>query len=260
MAQSNGPRPLALGAVAIGLGLALGVGALPAIDAVRRAVLDNPDWLPWFGTRLLAFLAYLSLAGSVVYGLLLSTRLLERIVGRPVSFTLHRDLVAVGLVLALGHAALLTIDTSVPFTLAEVLVPFIAPYRPLWVGLGQVALVLTAAVYLAFAARRRVGQRPWKALHSLAFAAFVITTAHGVASGSDTGQPWAWWLYATVTALTAFLVVYRVSLVVAGSLTTRSGRSGRPARVGATMGADDARPLDGPRARPRGALDPARPD
>ncbi len=49
-------------------------------------------------------------------------------------FTLHQDLSAIGLGLALVHAAMLTLDDSVPFTIAQLFLPFTGPYRPLWVA------------------------------------------------------------------------------------------------------------------------------
>ena len=50
------------------------------------------------------------MAGSVVYGLLLSTKLLDAIAHRPISFSLHQDLAAIGLGLAAIHGMLLGLD------------------------------------------------------------------------------------------------------------------------------------------------------
>ncbi len=93
----------------------------------------------------------------MVYGLLLSTKILDRIAHRAVSFTLHQDLSSIGLALALVHAAVLMIDRSVPYSPLEVVVPFSGPYRPLWVGVGQLTLALTLVVLLSFYVRKRIG-------------------------------------------------------------------------------------------------------
>ena len=58
--------------------------------------------LPWVVERLFGFLAYVAMAGSVIYGLLLSTKILDAIAHRPITFTLHQDLAAIGLALAGG--------------------------------------------------------------------------------------------------------------------------------------------------------------
>ena len=70
----------------------------------RRGGSRAPGRLPWYGTRLFAFLACFATAGSVVYGLLLTTKLLDAIAHRPVTFALHKDLALVGLGLAGVHA------------------------------------------------------------------------------------------------------------------------------------------------------------
>ena len=144
--------------------------------------------MPWVATRLIGFLSYFAIAGSVIYGLLLSTKILDAIAHRPVTFALHQDLAAIGLGLAGVHAVLLGLDSSVPFSLFEILVPFAAPYRPVWVGLGQLALYLVAIVYASFHARRRIGQRGWRTLHYLTFLSFAGATAHGILSGHRHGH------------------------------------------------------------------------
>ncbi len=52
---------------------------------------------PWYVTRTTALLAYLAITGSVIYGLLLSTKILDRLTHRAVSFTFHQDLASIGL-------------------------------------------------------------------------------------------------------------------------------------------------------------------
>jgi predicted ferric reductase len=188
----------------------------PALDAVRSFVTVEHDRLPWYATRLLALLSYLAITGSVVYGLLLSTGILDAIAHRTVSFTLHQDLSGIGLGLAMVHAAVLMIDTSVPYTPLEVLVPFAGPYEPFWVGVGQLSLYLTAIVMLSFYARKRIGQKRWRTLHYVTFLAFLGATFHGLMAGTDTSAPWAFWMYVASAALVVFLTVYRIVLAVAG--------------------------------------------
>jgi predicted ferric reductase len=209
-----------LGAVGLVL-LATGGGAL---EALRTWVTAEQSRIPWYATRLLGLLAYLVLAGSVIYGLLLSTGILDAFAHRTVSFTLHQDLSAIGLGLALVHAAMLTLDASVPFTVAEVFLPFTGPYRPLWVGLGQLSLLITVVVIASFSLRRRIGQKRWRTLHYLTFLAFLGATAHGLMAGTDTGAPWALWGYLLLTAGVVFLTGYRIVLAVAVRRTPAASR------------------------------------
>ena len=208
------------GALVVGALAATGGDALEAVGAWLTA---EQDRLPWYATRLLGLMAYLALAASVVYGLLLSTGILDAVAPRTVSFTLHQDLSAIGLGLALVHAAVLTLDRSVPYTIAEVFVPLVGPYRPAWVALGQLALLVTVVVVASFSLRRRIGQKRWRALHYVSFLAFVSATAHGLMAGTDTQAPWALWGYLLASASVVFLTAYRIVLAVA----TRRGWSAK---------------------------------
>ena len=238
----------------VGVGAVVGVTGPRAVQALADLTQVAPNRLPWVATRLVAFLSYFAIAGSVIYGLLLSTKILDTIAHRPVSFALHQDLAAIGLGLAGVHAILLGLDATVPFSLSDMLVPFAAPYRPLWVGVGQLTLYLVAVVLASFYLRRRIGQRSWRLLHYLTFLSFAGATAHGILSGSDSGTAWAWWSYVGATALVVFLTGYRV---VTGIVAARE-HAARPAPGGAVPGAALLRaPGSAPRPAPLSSPRPA---
>jgi predicted ferric reductase len=200
------------GLPAIAIGIMIG-GTLPsALSGLVTAMEANPGSVPWLFERLFAFMAYIALTLSVVYGLLLSTKILDAIAHRPVNFSLHQDLAAFGLGLAGIHGVLLGLDTSVPFSMAQILVPGLAPHAPLAVAAGQVALYLMAVVTGSFYLRRRIGQRAWRTLHYVTFLAFAGATFHGIAAGSDSGSMWVQWLYLGSMATVAFLLTYRIGI------------------------------------------------
>lgn len=225
-------------ATAIISGIVVGLTGPAAVRALLEAAAIQHDKLPWYATRVFAFLSYLAIAGSVVYGLLLSTKLLDAIAHRPISVALHQDLASVGLGLGMIHAMLLTLDRTMPFTLAQVLVPFAAPYRPVWVGIGQLAGYLVIVVVASFYLRRRIGQRAWRLLHVTTFAAFAGSAAHGLLSGTDSSTPWAWAIYAGSTALVVFLTAYRVVVSLAARHHRAPAGTGAPAR--SARASDDA--------------------
>lgn len=244
-------RALRWSLVAVALGIVVGATAPGAILAIANALALRHDSLPWYAIRALGFLAYYATAASVIYGLLLSTKILDAIAHRPITFTLHQDLAAFGLGLGAVHGVLLTLDRFVPFTLAQVLVPFAAPYQPVWVGVGQVGGYLMALVIGSFYVRRRIGQRTWRALHYLTFLSFVGVTAHGIGTGTDTGTAWAFWSYALASATVAFLLAYRIVVSVSAR---RARDAQRPASVGTALRQS---PRDMPASRPRPAAHPA---
>lgn len=185
-------------------------------------VTSHQDSLPWYATRFLGFLAYGALAISVIYGLLLSTGMLDSIAHRVVSFTLHQDLSAIAIGLTALHGAVLALDTFVPQSVRQLIIPFAGPYRPEWVGIGQVTFYLMIIVYASFFVRRRLGQRGWRLLHYTTLLAFAGATAHGVMSGTDTPATWAFVAYTCSSVAVVFLLGYRITLSL-----TRSLRSGQ---------------------------------
>jgi len=214
-------RWLRWGLLAVAVGIVMGTTGPRALDALGATWDSNRSMLPWVFERMFAFLAYFAMTGSVIYGLLLSTKILDAIAHRPITFTLHQDLASIGLGLAAVHGMLLGLDKTVPFSLAQIAVPGLAPHAPLWVAAGQAAFYLMAIVVASFYLRRQIGQRAWRTLHYVTFLAFLGATLHGLLAGTDSGAPWAWWTYVGSIVIVVFLLVYRIALSLGGSRTVR---------------------------------------
>jgi DMSO/TMAO reductase YedYZ heme-binding membrane subunit len=212
------PRPIRLVlwvAGALVIGGVVGATAPTALERLGAVAALQPSLLAWYTVRTFGFLAYLVVAGSVVYGLLLSTKILDAIAHRPVSFALHKDLAIVGLVLAMLHVVVLLADQSFAFTPRAILVPFASPYAATWVGIGQISFYGLAVITASFYVRRQIGQRAWRMLHYLTFLAFIGATSHGIMSGSDSGSVWAFYIYLIPGSLAVFLLVYRIVISIA---------------------------------------------
>jgi sulfoxide reductase heme-binding subunit YedZ len=212
------PKPVRiLGWVVLALvvGVVVGATAPTALRRVGAVAALQPGLLDWYAVRAMGFLAYGVLAASVLYGLLLSTKILDAIAHRPVSFALHKDLAIVALLFAALHAALLVADKSFDFTPRAIIVPFASPYSPIWVGIGQLTFYATAIVTASFYVRRQIGHRVWRLIHYVTFLAFIGASAHGFASGSDSASPWAFWVYLIPVTAAAFLLSYRIVVSVA---------------------------------------------
>lgn len=207
-------RPLRWGLYLLAVAMVVMFTWPDASRSVSSWLTAEADKLPWYATRIFGFLAYFALALSVIYGLLLSSGLLDAIAHRAVSFSLHQDLSAIGIALTMIHGVALTLDHTMPYSLVELLVPFAGPYRQLWVGIGQFSFFLAVGVYLSFSLRRRIGQKSWRLFHYATFAVFIGGTAHGLMSGSDTSAPWAFWSYVLASLTVAFLFAYRITLAI----------------------------------------------
>jgi sulfoxide reductase heme-binding subunit YedZ len=191
------------------------VGTAPGVAGVAWDWLGtHQESLAWYGSRLLGFLAYGALTLSVVYGLLLSSGILDAVAHRGISLTLHQELSALAIGLTALHGALLALDTFVPQTVRQLVVPFTGPYRTEWVGIGQLAFYLMLTVYGSFYVKRHIGQRGWRLLHYTTLLAFGGATIHGLMTGSDTSTPWAMWGYLGAVVAVSFLLLYRITIAL----------------------------------------------
>ena len=87
---------------------------------------------------------------------------------RLITNELHGYLSLLALVFIVVHVLAVLVDPFTHFGLAEVLVPFVSHYRPVWMGLGIVALYLLLAVWVS--SRSGPDRLPtWRAIHVLAY-------------------------------------------------------------------------------------------
>ncbi len=162
----------------------------------------------WILSRAGGLLAYLLVTTAILLGLCVKTRVLSRV--RPVVVVnLHRlvSLLALG---ALGiHLGGLLLDANKPAPLVSYLVPGLMPYRTLWTGIGVAVAELMVVIHLSFRYRSRIGARVWRRLHWATYLVFAGATVHGLASGSDSGLPWARAMYAAALAAVVGLTAWR---------------------------------------------------
>jgi len=203
-------RDVLRGAV-VGLVMLALVGALASRAGWATIEVPRPDGpAPWLVSRATGFAAFTALALDVIVGLLVSTKAGDRWITRAHAIDLHGWLSPVALTLVIGHALILLADGYVRFDVLDLIVPFVAPYRPLAVGIGVIAVYLAVAVHASFGLRRRLGTRTWRRLHYLSFAAFVASSVHAILAGSDASRPWAVVLHGSLLAIVGALVAYRV--------------------------------------------------
>jgi len=163
----------------------------------------------WLLARATGLTAYLLLTVAVLGGLVLKSRPFGARV-RPAAVTdVHRFLTLLALSALAVHVATLVLDTTIHMPLIALVVPGASPYRPLAVAFGVVACELAALIAVSFSLRRRIGFRAWRRLHWCAYLVFLLATAHGIAAGTDSAQPWASALYLGAVGAVAFATAWR---------------------------------------------------
>jgi sulfoxide reductase heme-binding subunit YedZ len=175
----------------------------------------------WLLARATGLASYVLLTLSVLAGLVLKSRPFGTRIKPANATRMHRTLAMLSLAALALHGLTLVLDHTVEIGLGALLVPGLAPYRPLWTGMGVLAGELMLIVYVSFALRRRIGVKNWRRLHWSTYGVFAAATAHGVMAGSDSGQPWAVGLYLGAIGAVAMATAWR-ALVPAPRPTPRS--------------------------------------
>ncbi|HEY5003095.1 MAG TPA: hypothetical protein VII61_08090 [Ktedonobacteraceae bacterium] len=171
---------------------------------------SNPFY--WYLTRDMAIAAYITLTLSVLFGLAIS---LSRVTGERVMWhiqDLHYTFATLTGVLMVGHMLTLMLDSYLPFSLTNLLVPLAQPsgVNALTVDLGVISFYGMLALLLSSWLKKRLVYTVWRAIHYVSFGTFVLVTIHGWLTGSDSVTTWMISLYFGCTLAVGALIAARI--------------------------------------------------
>jgi sulfoxide reductase heme-binding subunit YedZ len=150
---------------------------------------DPGQHLFWLGSRALGVTAIVLLSLTTGLGLALGGRPRQR--GLPAWLRHHHEALSLAALGAIaGHGLLLLGDSYLKPGLAGITVPFALASQPAWTGIGIIGGWLAAITGLSFYARRLIGFSAWRKIHRLTLAAWALSVAHTLGSGSDARSTW----------------------------------------------------------------------
>src|SRR6266498_4563558 len=132
----------------LGASLVPSIKSLFATDSVQAS---------WYITRAAGLTSYFLLWLSMVWGLVLPTKFFHPFLENHFSYDFHEFLSLLGLGFVALHVIVLLFDKFLPFSLLQILIPFIDSYRPFWVGLGILGFYLLLLVTVTFYMRKALG-------------------------------------------------------------------------------------------------------
>jgi sulfoxide reductase heme-binding subunit YedZ len=163
----------------------------------------------WYAARASGVAAYVVLSLVVSLGLTLGGKAQSRRWPRFSVEEIHRfGGLLVGSLVGI-HVLTIAMDSFLPFSLTQLLVPFTASYRPLWTGLGIAAAELLLALAITNHYRRPLPYRFWRTAHYLNFAIWTLASLHGLMSGTDRGAVWLAIIYGVSVASVVMLLFWR---------------------------------------------------
>lgn len=144
----------------------------------------------WFVTRGLGVGALLLLTASIALGVLTTAGWRSSRWPRFATAGLHRNLTLLAICVVVLHVVTTILDGYTAIHLQDAVIPFISPYRPVWLGLGAIAFDLLLALVATSLLRAHIGYRAWRWVHWLAYASWPIALMHALGTGSDARFGW----------------------------------------------------------------------
>lgn len=212
------PRPLrALLLLAAGtLAVAAGRDALEALAGPEVPAL-------WWAARALGLLAYLALALSTLFGVLVSAKGAGGLLDKATTVALHNRWALAAVVATTLHVLALVIDPRSGVSPWAAVVPGASSRLTGPVALGTLAGLGMAVIAVTTALSRRLPRWAWRATHASAFGVLLLGLVHGVSAGTDAGSPWVGGLYLVTAAAIVGAVVQRLLLAKIGTPARRAG-------------------------------------
>src|SRR3954453_20274639 len=143
------------------------------------------DTLTWYVARASGIVAWALVLATIVWGLLLATKMLGRRPSPAWLLSLHRYLGGLTVAFVGVHVGAVLLDTYTSFGPTDVLVPFTGSWHPVAVAWGIVGMYLLAAIEVTSLLRHRLSKRAWHAVHLLSYFLFATTTVHMLTAGTD---------------------------------------------------------------------------
>lgn len=164
----------------------------------------------WYLARSGGIVALALSGASVIWGLMLSSKVMQ---GRPKPrwlLDLHRWLGGSAVVFTGIHVVALMLDSYVSFGLLDVLIPGVADWNPGAVAWGVVSGWLLLAVQITSVFMHRLPKRLWRGVHLASYGVLFSGIIHGAQVGTDAGNPLYIVGVTAVTLLIVFLTGYRI--------------------------------------------------
>ena len=164
----------------------------------------------WWVTRGAGLVAWLVMAAAVVWGLLVSTKLIRRRGVPAWILDLHRYLGTLTVAFVIVHVGAIWLDSYVTFGAKELFVPFASTWKPHAVAWGIFATYLLVAIQATSWTMRYLPRRLWHRVHVLSVPMLAIAGIHGFLAGADRSNRAVQWTAFTVTVGIVFLLAMRV--------------------------------------------------
>jgi methionine sulfoxide reductase heme-binding subunit len=148
----------------------------------------------WQIIRSFGIVSYLMIAAGICIGILYSFPNLPKKY-KASFYKLHTFFTNGGTVIGLLHGVITVIDTYMPFSWSEILIPFTAKNSPFLNGLGTLSAYGLLILIFTSDIRNKLKKKVWFTIHLSSYPIFIMAFIHGFFLGTDTELTGIRWMY-----------------------------------------------------------------
>jgi methionine sulfoxide reductase heme-binding subunit len=149
--------------------------------------MENAIVIPWdwYIVRATALIGFLLLYVSILIGTASCLPGIRKYFLRLRSLNFHCWISLQALFFALAHAVALLFHQYIPFSSADIFIPFHSTYEPLLSGLGTIVLYLMVILVATSYARKYISTKLWRTVHFLNIGLYIAVIIHALYLGTD---------------------------------------------------------------------------
>lgn len=176
------------------------VQTVPGQTLSQKVLQTTEHSWPWYLVRASGLVAAAALVLLMLSGIGQITGYTYSLLEPLTAWATHRALGIVFGISVIIHVGGLLFDHFLPFTVLELLVPWMSDYKPvtiagfqlgsLYVALGVLALYLTAAIVISSLLIINKQPRYWKLIHLLSYLTMLFVFIHALYIGTDVATGW----------------------------------------------------------------------
>jgi DMSO/TMAO reductase YedYZ heme-binding membrane subunit len=180
---------------------------LAALPAHRPGVTGDHTLIHIAGIT--AYIAFYSMAATVIWGALLASRLLDDHMNRATLYGGHVTLAILALSSSSLHAILHVFRHDTFFDMEKVWLPWLGGADTV-VSIGIVGLEIVIVVGFSVWFQRRISYRRWLHLHRWAYPGFALIALHSALASKEQHFGFIWATFALMMLAVIYLTVNRV--------------------------------------------------
>ncbi|SNQ46079.1 Ferric reductase domain protein protein transmembrane component domain protein [Frankia canadensis] len=158
---------------------------------------------------ILGYTAFFLMAATVIWGILLATRMADRQIRRQTLYGGHLMLTVLALGFAVMHAQVQYFRHDVYYTQSKILLPWLGGAASS-ISAGILGLEVVVVVTISIWFQHRMNYRRWRWLHWLSYPGFVLIAVHSAVASREQHFGVIWAAMAAVLFVALVLTVMRV--------------------------------------------------